>query len=339
MSDSTVSRRQFVQKAVILTGAGLAVGGAAALGKTVWDANQGPSPEVQTLQSQVNDSAAQIQALQQSLAAAEAELNKIRPEYAAVLAINGQLQNSLTSQQQETDSAKTALGEAQAKVDKLNQLVSMYDKVNNDGFDSLVKDGLTTAAAGFAGALGLLPLVTDGLKIVGGLLDGFELQIPNYRAGVSWLQKRMDDMTASIASVEKSIVDALKTLDPVTSTMTQLMNYILKWLPGNIGVGVKAALDAINFLYTSLPPVITGAHDQVIEMLSAPFADDDQGLKQTLVKPIREKSLTPTGKFTEQFQSANDTFTKNLHVPALVAIDQRASQLKEIADFRTANQI
>lgn len=339
MDDSNLSRRKFVKQAVILTGAGLAAGGAVAYGKTVWDANQGPSATEQTLQGQVADSATQIQQLQQSLTAAEAELNKLRPDYAAVMAVNAQLQNSMSSQQQELDSTKTALNDAQAKADKLSQLVSMYDKVDNNSFDTLVKDGLTTASAAFAGSLGLLPLVVDGLQAAGGLLDGFEAQIPNYRAGLSWLQKRMDDMNASIASVEQAIVKALKTLDPITSTMTQLVNYILTWLPGNIGAGVKLALDAINVLYASLPPVITGAHDQVIEMLTTPFADDDKGLKQTLVQPIREKSFTPTGKLTAQVKAADDTFTNSLHVPALVAIDDRAKQMKEIADFRAANHL
>lgn len=339
MSESTVSRRKFVQQAVVLTGAGLAVGGAAAVGKTVWDANQGPSPELVALQGQVSESTTQIQQLQKSLADAEAELNKLRPDYAAVVAVNAQLQNSLSSQQQELDSTKSALSDAQAKADKLSQLVSMYDKVDNTGFDSLIKDGLTTAAAAFAGSLGLLPLVTDGLTLAGGLLEGFEDQIPNYRAGLSWLQKRMDDMNASIASVEKSIVEALKTLDPITSSMTQLVTYILKWLPSNIGAGVKLALDAINLLYASLPPVITGSHDQVINMLTTPFADDDKGLKQTLVQPIRDKSLTPSGKLATQVKTANDTFTNSLHVPALVAIDNRAKQLQDIADFRAANNL
>jgi hypothetical protein len=134
-------------------------------------------------------------------------------------------------------------------------------------------------------------------------------------------------------------VQALKTLDPVTSTMKQLVDYILTWLPTNIGLGVKAALDAINFLYTSLPPVITGTHDQVIEMLTAPFAEDEKGLKQAMVKPIREKAFAPSEKLAQQVQSLNDTYTQSLHVPAQVALDQRAVLLKEIADFKAANQI
>jgi len=110
-------------------------------------------------------------------------------------------------------------------------------------------------------------------------------------------------------------------------------------LPANIGFGVKAALDAINFLYESLPPVITGAHDQVIEMLSAPFAENDKGLKLTMVKPIREKALAPSEKLTQEVQSVNETFTQKLHVPVQVAIERRATLLQQIADFRAANQI
>ena len=339
MSDATVSRRDFVQKAVLFTGAGLAVGGAAAIGQGVWESAQSATTEQQSLQTQVTDSATQLAQLQQSLSAAETELNKLRPDYAAALSTNAQLQNTLTSQQQAVDSARAELVAAQLKLEKLSQLVAMYEQLDNNSFDTLVKDGLTAAAASFAGALGLLPLVTDGLKVAAGLLDGFEFQIPNYRSGLGWLQKRMDDMYASITSVEKAIVQALKSLDPVTTTMTQLINYILTWLPTNIGLGVKAALDAINFLYASLPPVITGAHDQVIEMLTAPFAEDEQGLKQTMVKPIREKAFAPSEKLTRQVQSLNDTYTRSLHVPVQVALDQRVTLLQQIADFKTAHQI
>ena len=339
MSDDSVSRREFVRKAAVFTGAGLAVGGAVALGKGLWDSIQGgPAPD-QNLQAQAAEATAREGQLQQALAAAEAELNRLRPDYAGVLSVNAQLQNTLSSQQQEIGSAKAALTAAQARADKLAQLLALYDKLDNTGFDALVKDGLAASAASFTGALGLLPLVSEGVKLAAGLLDGFEIQIPNYRAGLSWLQKRMDDMNASIASVEKAILQALKSLDPLTSTMTQLVTYILTWLPANIGAGVKLALDAVDLLYASLPPVITGAHDQVIEMLTAPFADDAQGLKHTLVQPIREKSLNPSAGLAGQVQSLSDTYIRSLHVPAQIALDQRAAVLKEIADFRAANQV
>ncbi|HKZ71172.1 MAG TPA: hypothetical protein VJ020_13890 [Anaerolineales bacterium] len=339
MNDSNVSRRDFIQKAALFTGAGLAVGGAAAVGKEVWDSNQDSAVELRSLQTQLGESATQIAQLQGSLAAAEAELNQVRPQYASALSLNAELQTSLTTQQQDLDAANGTLAEMQAKLEKLTQLVGMYDKLETNAFDVLVKEGLTAAAASFAGALALLPFVSDGIKLARSLLDGFEFQLPNFRAGLAWLKKRMDEMTASITTVEKAILQALKTLDPVAAAMSQLVEYILKYLPANIAAGVKGALDAVDLLYQSLPAVIVGAHDQVIEMLTEPFDEGEKGYGRTLIQPIREKALIPSERLASQVKALNDAYTTSLHEPVRQRLDTRATVLKEIAEFRVANNI
>lgn len=339
MSDSNVSRRDFISKAVLFTGAGLAVGSVAAVGKNLLDQNDNGA-QLESLNQQVADSTLQISQLQGALTASDAELNDLRPKYAASLSKQAELLNIITLTQQDADTAKTSLAEAQAKIDKLNELVAMYEKLeDNYSLDTLIKDGFTAASASFAGAIGMLPLVSQGIELARGLLDGLDFQIPNYRAGVSWLQKRIDDMNSSIETVEKAIAEALKTLTPVADAMSQLVGYILKYLPANIGAGVKGALDAVNFLYQSLPPVVTGTHDQVIAMLSEPFADNEKGLSQSLAKPIRERSLSQAEKLTVQVTNANDAYTNKLEIPVLVALETRAAVQKEIADFRATNGI
>jgi hypothetical protein len=339
MSDSNVSRRDFIQKAVIFTGAGLAAGGAAAVGKEVWDSNQDSAVELRSLQTQLGESAAQIAQLQGSLAAAEAELVQLRPQHSSALSLNAELQTSLTAKQRDLDAANATLIEMQAKLEKLTQLVGMYDKLDTNAFDVLVKEGLTAAAASFAGVLALLPLVSDGVKLARSLLDGFEFQLPNYRAGLAWLKKRMDEMTASISTVEKAILKALQTLDPVTTAMKQLVDYILKYLPANIAAGVKSALEAVDLLYQSLPAVIVGAHDQVIEMLTEPFDEGEKGYGRALIQPIREKALAPSETLASQVRTLNNAYTTGLHEPVRQRLDARAAVLKEIAEFRVANKL
>ena len=339
MSDSNVTRRDFIQRAAIFTGAGLAVGGAAAIGKELWDSTQSAAKEAETLQVQIADSANQIALLQQSLAAAEAELAKLRPDYAQALSKNAELQNVLTGKQQETGTLRAELDIAQKRVSALSQLVALYETLEGSDFDKLLDDGLAAAVAAFAGTLGLVPLVSDGMRLARALFESFENQFPIFRGGINWLKQHLDDITASINSVEEAIAKALATLDPVTSRINQLVGYILKYLPANVGVGVKGALDAISLLYQLLPNVVTGAHDQVISMLSEPFGENDKSLSRTLINPIREKSLAPTEKLAVQMKSLNETYMRSLHGPAKQALDQRAAVLKEIADFRAANSV
>jgi hypothetical protein len=344
MSDSNVSRRDFISKAAIFTGAGLAIGGVAAVGKSMLDNSTAPAAvdvsEYQTLQTQFADASLQITALQGALSIADTELNDLRPKYAASLSKQAELLNVITTTQQDVDTAKTSLAEAQAKIDKLNELVAMYDRLeNSNSLDSLIKDGFTAASASFAGALSLLPIVTEGVQAARQLLDGLDFQIPNYRAGLGWLQTRMDEMNKSIASVEQAIKQALKSLDPVTAAMSQLVEYILDYLPASVGLGVKGALEAVDLLYQSLPPVVTGTHDQVINMLGEPFADNDKGISNSVVKPIRERSLSQSEKLVVQVSTTNEAYTTKLEIPVLVALDQRAAIKKEITDFRSAHQI
>ncbi len=339
MSDSNVSRRDFIQKAAIFTGAGLAMGGAAAIGKEVWDSTQSVTTEAEALRAQAADSSSQAIQLQTSLTAAESELAKLRPDYAAALSVNAELQNTLTGKQQEIDSLNAELAGARAQLEKLTALVGMYSRMDDPTFDSLVGNGLAVAAAGLAGVLGLTPLVTDGMRLARTLFEGFESQFPNFRAGLKWLRDRLDDLSASILAVEKAIVQALKTLDPVTSTMNQLVTYILTYLPSSIGVGVKGALDAVNLLYQSLPTTITGAHNQVVDMLSEPFGETERSWSRTLVGPIRDKSIAPAEKLAVQVKSLNEAFGRSLHDPVKQALDQRAAVLREIADFRLANNL
>lgn len=339
MKNSNVSRRDFIQKAVLLTGAGLAAGGAAAVGKEVWDLTQGSAAELETLRTQAASSSGQIVQLQTSLAAAESELGELRPKYAAVLSSHAELQNTLTGKQQEVDSLRAELAGAQARLEKLSALVGMYDRLDNHTFDSLIDDGLAAASAGLAGAIGLTPLVADGMRLARTLFEGFEGQFPNFRSGLGWLRDRLNDLSGSILAVENAIRQALKSLDPLTSTMSQLVSYILTYLPTNIGLGVKGALDSVNLLYQALPNVITGAHDQVIDMLSEPFGESEKSWRRTLVTPIRDKSIAPAEKLAVQVRSLGDTFSKNLHDPVKQALAQRAAALKEIADFKSANSL
>jgi peptidoglycan hydrolase CwlO-like protein len=343
-TDPNVSRRDFITKAVVFTGAGLAIGSVAAVGKNLLDqtlqTSDEPSADFLALQSQLADATLQITQLQGALTASDAELNDLRPKYAESLSKQSELLNVISTTQQEAGTATAALAEAQAKIDKLNELVAMYDKLEDgNSLDTLIRDGFTAASASFAGALGILPLVTEGVDLARQLLDGLDFQIPNYRAGLGWLQKRMDEMNSSIASVEQAIKQALKSLDPVTAAMSQLVTYILQYLPATVGAGVKGALDAVDILYQSLPPVVTGTHDQVINMLGEPFADNDKGISNAVVKPIRERSLSQSEKLVVQVNTTNEAYTAKLEIPVLVALEQRKAVQKEIADFRATHKI
>jgi hypothetical protein len=198
---------------------------------------------------------------------------------------------------------------------------------------------LVAASAGFVTVLAASPLVTAGLEIGRLLLNNFERDLINFRASVDWLRAQIDSLNGNIGVVEAAIGQALKTLDPVTSRMTQLVDYVLANLPFGIGQSLRITLKALNELYNFLPPLSAGTYGQVVGLLSDPFSASEKGLAQTLLKPIREKLLEPAEKFAAQFKTLNEIYLRDLHIPVRQATEDRASTLREIADFRKTNSV
>ncbi|MBI3362760.1 MAG: hypothetical protein HY023_16795 [Chloroflexi bacterium] len=151
--------------------------------------------------------------------------------------------------------------------------------------------------------------------------------------------EKLDDLGKSITAVEAAAGQAVRTLDPVASRFSQLIDYILDHLPFGLGRSIEEALTALDDLYRSLPALIAEANAQVVNVMGAPFAQDANGLGQRLLRPIRERAFDPAEQLGAQLQTLYDSFVNNLHDPVVGLLDQRAAIRKEIGAFREANQI
>jgi hypothetical protein len=347
-----LSRRNFLRDVLLYTGAGLAVGGAAAYAKDRWEAGQAPGQAaaraaevvVDGLQAEAEDSAAQVRLLQQSLAAAEAALEEVRPQLTAALTENAGLKNDLTAAQsslletrQEADGLRGRLAEIEAQIAKYRHLINLFESLESVPLESAVVNGLAAAAISFGSVLGLAPLVAQGLAAARSLLDAFETQFPAFRAGLDWLKERLDGLENGIAAVEAAAERALDAADPVASRLAQLIDYILDHLPFGIGRSIKAALVALNDLYHSLPELILGANGQVVDVLSERFGDGKAGLSKALLQPVRESALQPAGQLAAEVENLHQVFVRDLHDPLVGALDRRSAIRKEIEAYRAAN--
>ena len=341
MSDSNnLTRRDFILKALLFTGGGLAAGGGAAYAKSRWDTAQA-NAEAQSaaLQAQASNSEEQAALLQQSLSASQANVAEFQAQLGTALTKNAELQNALTEKQTEVDTLNVSLSESQTKIANLEQLVALFDKLESGDFDSLLLNGLAAAATGFAGLLGLSGLVGDGIRLGRALFDSFELKFPDYRAGIDWLKAQIDSLNARIAAVETAIGQAISSLDPLTSRMRQLVAYILDHLPFGIGQSVTNALTAIDDLYGSLPDTITGSQQKIVDKLAEPFGTNEKSLSRALLQPVREKAFTASEKLVVHSKTLSNTYMHQLQDPTLLAIHARTEVWNEIKTFREAKQI
>jgi hypothetical protein len=341
MSDSiNPDRRNFLLQAILFTGGGLILGGAGAMATSRFTVAPptaaSPLLPASTSSLQTQNQIAQLQNLlkssQDSLAQSQTQLQQ-------TLTKNAELQNSLTEKKTEADKLRTQLAGAQTQLEKYKKLMALFEKLDSVKFDKLVSDGLTAASAGFLTVLAATPLVAAGLEVARNLFDNFERQLVLFRASVDWLKSQIDSLNGNIGVVEAAIGQAMRSLDPLTSRMTQLVDYILANLPFGIGQSVKITLKAINDLYQSLPPLATGATAQVLNVLIDPFSSGEKSLTYTLLKPVREKMFDPSEKLATQFKTLNDIYLRDLHLPVRQAVEDRAKVLDEIAEYRRANSL
>jgi hypothetical protein len=346
-----VTRRGFMRDLLLYAGAGLAVGGAAAFAKERWDATQAAGltaqpaagAVVEGLQLQMDDSAAELALVRDSLAAAQAALEEMRPQLSAALEENASLrgslaeaQNSLMAKQQEADGLLGQLGETQARIGSYQHLVSLFEQLDTEGLDTAVVNGLAAAAVSFSGILGSVPLVLQGVAAGRSLFEAFERQFPAIRASLDWLRGRMDGLAAGISLVENATERAVDTLDPAASRVAQLVDYILSHLPFGIGRNIRQALVALNDLYHSLPDLITGANNQVVGVLVEQFGEGKAGLSKAVLQPVRDNAFAPAEQMAGQVNTLHDSYIRDLHDPLVGVVDRRAAVRKQIADFRAA---
>ena len=349
-----ISRRDFLRDVLLYTGAGLAVGGAVAYGKDRLLPGQpaGPAAEqlaegaIETVLVQAQQTGAELTALQQSLAAAEAALNELRPQLSAALTENAGLKNDLTAtqgdlaaKQLEADGLRGQLAQAEARIGQFRRLIELFEDLEAIPLDSSVVSGLAAAAIGFGGALGAVPLVTQGLALARSLFDGFENQFPIFQAGLDWLKGRLDGLQEGMGAVEMAAAKAIDAFDPAASRLGELINYILDHLPFGIGRSLKATLAALDDLYRSLPDLILGANGQVVNVLDERFSGGEGGLGKTLLQPVRESAFAPAEQLAGQVETLHQTFIRDLHDPVVGALDRRTALRKDIQAYRAANQV
>ena len=341
------TRRKFLLQALGLGTAGLVVGGGAAWTKSQLEAGAEAAAKAQALQTQLTDVANAKAALGLSVSSLQAQLASLQAQFDAVLTQNSELATSLSASQQEATALQTQLGNKQAELDVTNtqlgqakQLINLYDLLDGVNLDSAVTRGMAAVAGGLAGSLTLGVTLQDGLARAGAALADFEAALPGLQAVMAWVGEQVVKIKAGLFAIElaaQRVVTGLVT--GLEAVFGGLVKFILDHLPFGIGENVSRALAATHALLVSLPAVADGLNDNVLGKISPRVTEGAQHWKHTLVEPVREQALAPTGELLNRLTETNTTFANSLHAPVQTALDQRAALRQQIAAFRAAHNL
>jgi len=352
MSQSTLtdterraSRRRFLLQALGLSAAGLAVGGGAAWAVDRLETGSVSQGAVSNLQTQLEAAQAAQAALDLSNAALQKQLTDLQSQLAATTGQNAQLASALSTTQKEATDLKTQLAATQTQLSdtsgqltKHQQLAGLYDQLDSVDLDTIITTGLAAMSTGMATVAGLAPVLHEGLVLARNLLIGFEQALPDFQDAMTWLGDQILNLRLNLYAIETAAQQTInQAITGLTEVFGEFVNFVLDHLPFNIGGKVRETLASIQNLLGGLTDMADGADEKVLGRISKRVGDGPQGWKRTLIKPLRDKTLTSVEQVLTAITNAETTFTTSLNDPTQAAITQRAALREKITAFRSAN--
>lgn len=341
MSTPDYSRRIFL-RALGLGAAGLAVGGAAAWAESALSDQTQLQAAAAAWQNQALAAETQQATLKTSLAGVQNQLSTLHTQLGAATSQNAQLAEALTNTQQTVTTLHAQLAEtqqqlaaAQARLSQHQELLGLWDQLENQGLDTLAATGLQSAAAGLAAALGSVPLVRAGVAAAQDLLQNFENVLPDFQAGLAWLSDQVLELKLSLFALEKAAQPlAVSAAAGVVGAFSGIVKLALDYLPFEIGDRLRAAFRATEGVVTRSQDLAGASDDKVFNKLSRYVSGGPRSWQTQLAPPLRQQTLRPAADLATAVEGAQRTFDATLNAPVQAALERRAALRAQIAAYR-----
>ncbi len=218
---------------------------------------------------------------------------------------------------------------------KLRALVALYEELEKAGLDTIVAGALQAVGASLDLAKNVAAGVSTGIKAVDAAVANFERLFPLARQAVRLVEGLVSALAKAVRDVQQALNDVTGTVRPMTDAIGSFFSDLLDKIPFGVGANVKALINNIVALITSLPAFIENVNTQLIAPLRTDwFSDDDtKGLKGNLLEPVRKNLLQPADALVTQTGKVADDWQKTV-TPINRALAQRADVRKQIVDVQ-----
>lgn len=221
-----------------------------------------------------------------------------------------------------------------ARLATCERLLALYITLENTGLDNLLNNQLGITEEAVTGVTSLrLKLAADVLD-ARALLERFENQeIPRMRESVDWLQNQLDSVAVGLQQLENALAPSGDTLTGIRD----FMDALLAALPLGLGTDLRAGLQAIGLILSSIPELVAQANDLVIDPMRLWVGGESGGgLGDTLVRPLRD-GLVTTAEQTATASGTLDRAYNESFMPQMEAIMQERSLI--YLQIESANRI
>jgi hypothetical protein len=229
----------------------------------------------------------------------------------------------------------TAAGRMAAELEalKLKELLGLYENLEKIGLDGIVSTGVAAVGLLLKGAESGSLALKAGLDTVEGLLLDFEGAFPTIRAGIEWTEGGISAFADKLQALEDAIEGVLEKAQPITKALGSFFDFVLDLLPFGYGDKVRAILDRIDDIVTSIPEAIEGLNTKLLEPLRRDWFSEEEGkgLKAGLIDPIVTGLLDPLEAFLGKLAELVGSWEEKLAGPAQKAIGERDAIREQIA--------
>lgn len=337
------TRRLFL-KTLGLGAAGLAAGGGAA-----W-----VTGEFNHTTANAEELRAQLLTALESNTTLQGEVSAAKSNLTIAVDQNTQLVTTLSGAQAESATLKTQVATLQSQLDvtglqleaanaqiaKAQTLIALYDQLESLGFDDLTRAGLTDMGQQLLTTVESLPVVREGLALARTLLNDFEETLPGWDERLDWVSEQLGWLSAGLGLIEQAAGQVISsTFTGITEIFQGFVNFILEHLPFNIGIRTSETLNTTQAVIARLPSVLGDLDTRVVKSFKARVGQGEDGWGHTLIRPLREKALSPADRLAAALKDTETTYATALKAPVEAALAQRATLRAAIQKFRTENQM
>lgn len=226
--------------------------------------------------------------------------------------------------------------EGAAEALKLKGLLALYESLEKIELDAIVSTGMAAVGLLLKGVEGGSLAIKTGLDTVEGLLLDFEGAFPTIRAGIEWTEGVVSALADRLQALEDAIEQVLEKAQPVTEALGSFFDFVLDVLPFGYGDRIRAILDRIGDLVTSIPETVEGINTKLLQPLRRDWFSEEEGkgLKGGLIDPIVTRLLDPLEAFLGRLAELVGSWEEKLVGPVQEAIGERDAIRGEIARYK-----